>query len=59
MHFLNLPDVLTPFDNIVVEFIPQTQGCKLRPRESGKRMKIDAIYRKSNAVDDPKPSGNS
>ena len=41
MHFLDLPDESSSFDDVPIELIPQSQGSKLRAREFGERAKPD------------------
>jgi len=44
MPFLNIPDIYSTFDNIVVELVPYRQGRKLGAWEFGERMKVQAVY---------------
>ena len=43
VELLQLPDKATAVDNIMVEFIPASEGRKFGTGEFGKRMKVESI----------------
>ena len=50
MHFFNLPRVLSTLDDIVVEFIPETQPSKLGSRKLCQRAQIETPDCETNEI---------
>lgn len=58
MYLVNLERILPTFDDIVIEFIPESQSGKLRPWELGDGVKIQSIAAKSHKVENVKTKQN-
>ena len=43
VHFLNLPNVRTSFNDIEVELVPEGQSCQPRTGETSNRREIETI----------------
>ena len=44
VQFIYLEAILATENAIIVEFIPGCQCCKLRTRNTGERMQVEAVY---------------
>jgi hypothetical protein len=43
VQFLNLPDILSAVDNVVVELIPKGYGCQLGAGEEGDGREVETV----------------
>ena len=51
MHLRDLPYILSPLDDIVIELIPPRQRCELRAWELGERADVETVCGEDYAIE--------